>query len=301
MDIYTFVMIWVCIIGLCFGSFYNVVILRSLSGESIVLPPSKCPKCNHKLYFWQNIPVLSYIFLRGKCYFCKEPISIQYPIIEVLTMVLFAVSFWKFGINYITLFVIFWLSCLLIMTVTDIKEKIVDCNIAIALAVSGIIFYAITGGIHGVFHSILGLVAGVLIMELIARSGFLIAKTRAMGEADSYVAGALGAMFGIYSIIPVLLLSLFVSMLFVVPVFLYNRYRANDKPTCITSVLFILFIVVFYSKWQNYWTLALLMITGLLLIYFVLKGIKNPENRNYLPYVPALSVAAAYMIFFVLF
>ena len=73
-DLQYYILFWVCILGLCFGSFFNVVILRTLSNESIVFPPSKCPKCNNKLLWWHNIPVLSYILLRGKCYFCKEKI-----------------------------------------------------------------------------------------------------------------------------------------------------------------------------------------------------------------------------------
>ena len=300
MDLNTYILIWVCIIGLCLGSFYNVVILRSLSGESIVFPPSKCPKCKHKLYFWHNIPVISYIILRGKCYFCKEKISIQYPVIELLTMVLFCFSYLKFGFDIVTLFVWFWLSCLLIMTVTDIKEKLVDCSIAIALAASGVLFSGIIAGKHGLICSVVGLIAGAVIMEIIARAGFIFAKTRAMGEADTYVAGALGAIFGIFSIVKVLLLSLFVSMIFVIPVFLYNKYRSNDKPVCIMFILFTIAILAFYTQWQNYWTLAAVILTGVLLGYFVLRGVKKTENRNYLPYVPALAVAALYYIFFVI-
>lgn len=300
MDLNTYIMFWVCVLGLCLGSFYNVVILRSLSGESIIFPPSKCPNCNHKLLWWHNIPVLSYILLRGKCYFCKEKISIQYPIIEIITMVMFGLSYWKFGLSYTTVFITIWLSCLLIMTVTDIKEKLVDCNIAILMAISGIIYAGLSAGRHGILHSVLGLIAGVLVMELIARAGFVIAKTRAMGEADTYVAGALGAIFGIYSIIKVLLLSLFASMVFIIPVFLYNKYKSDDKPTCIMSVLFTLSIVIFYAKWQNYWTLGLVALTGFLLTYFVLKGIKQAENRNYLPYVPALAAASVYFIFLII-
>lgn len=83
-DLQYYILFWVCILGLCFGSFFNVVILRTLSNESIVFPPSKCPKCNNKLLWWHNIPVLSYILLRGKCYFCKEKISIQYPVVELI-------------------------------------------------------------------------------------------------------------------------------------------------------------------------------------------------------------------------
>lgn len=300
MDLNTYILIWVCVFGLCLGSFYNVVILRSLSGESIVFPPSKCPRCGNKLKPWHNIPVISFILLRGKCYFCNEKISFQYPIIELLTMFLFGISFLKFGISYITLFVMFWLSCLIIMTATDIKEKLVDCNIAIAMAIGGVIYAGIEGGRHGILISILGLIAGALIMELIARAGFVIAKTRAMGEADTYVAGALGAVFGIYSIVKVLLISLLASMIFVVPVFLYNKYKSGDKHTCIMSVLFALSVIVYYAKWHNYWTLASLVLTGGVLAYFILRGIKQEQSKSYLPYVPALTAAALYYLFFVI-
>ena len=300
MDLYTFVMIWVCVCGLCMGSFYNVVILRSLSGESIVFPPSKCPKCNHKLYFWHNIPVLSYILLKGKCYFCKEKISIQYPIIELLTMILFGLSVWRFGLNYTTIFVILWLSCMLIMVITDIKERVADCNLAIAVAVSGLLYFALFNGWHGVLHSILGLCAGVLIMELIARSGFLIAKTRAMGEADTYVAGAIGAVCGIFMVVKVLLYSLYASMIFIIPVFLYKKYKVGDRLTCILSAIFMLSIIIFYLWLQNYWSLAFLILIGLALAYSIMRGIKNENDRIYLPFVPALAIGLSYYIFFLM-
>ena len=121
-----------------------------------------------------------------------------------------------------------------------------------------------------------------------------------MGEADTYVAGALGAIFGIFSIVKVLLISLFASMIFVIPVFLYNKYKDDDKGTCIMSILFTLSIVTFYTKWQNYWTLSALAVTGILLSFFILKGIKKSKGGNYLPYVPALAAAAIYYIFFVI-
>lgn len=146
MDLFHYVLIWVCLVGLCLGSFYNVVILRSLSNESIVFPPSKCPKCGNKLYFWHNIPVLSYILLRGKCYFCKEKISIQYPLIEITTMVLFVLVYLKFGISWTTLFMLFYVSGFLIMTVTDLKEQIVDCNIAIAICTVALLYAFLAGG-----------------------------------------------------------------------------------------------------------------------------------------------------------
>ena len=295
-----YILFWICILGLCLGSFFNVVILRSISGESIVYPPSKCPKCGNKLKPWHNIPVLSYIFLRGKCAFCKEKISIQYPIIELLTMFLFVLSYQKFGFSILTLFVIFWLSCIIIMTVTDIKTRLVDCNIAILMAVAGIFYCLISSGLTGLLDSILGLIAGALVVEVIARLGFLIAKTRAMGEADTYVAGALGAIVGLHSILPVLLYGLVASMIFIIPVFLYNRYAAGDKITCIMSILFITTIIGAKIYPDNILIVALMMIIGLMLTGSILMSMKSEENRNYLPYVPALSAGFLYFLFFVL-
>ena len=297
-DTFYYFLFWVCILGLCFGSFFNVVILRSLSGESIVFPPSKCPKCGNKLLFWHNIPVLSYILLRGKCYFCKEKISIQYPLVELAAMLLFAFAFVKFGISITTLFAMFWVSCLIIMTGTDIKEQLVDCNIAIIMGISGIIFNIINAGAMGIAHSLTGILIGGLILELIARAGYLFTDSRAMGEADTYVAGALGAIFG-QDIIVVLLLGLLTSMVFILPVFFYKQFKNNNKLTCILGVIFGLAFVIFQT-WQNYYTLAIFAIIGLTLAFSILKNLNHTEERNYLPYVPALAIGALIFLFFII-
>lgn len=296
-DTYHYLLFWICVIGLCLGSFFNVVILRTLSNESIVFPPSKCPKCGNKLLFWHNIPVLSYILLRGKCYFCKEKISIQYPIVEILTMLLFGVTFVKFGISVTTIFALFWISCLIIMTGTDIKEKLVDCNLAIIMGISGIVYNFLVGGKIGAMYSVIGLVVSALILELVARSGYLFAKTRAMGEADTYVAAALGAIFG-KSVLLVLIFSLIASMIFILPVFFYNQYKQDNKFTCISGILFFVAILAYQTLWQNYYSFAALFIIGLCLVISILKGLGQTENRNYLPYVPALTAGALYFLFF---
>ena len=296
-DTYHYLLFWICIIGLCLGSFFNVVILRTLTNESIVFPPSKCPKCGNRLLFWHNIPVLSYILLRGKCYFCKEKISIQYPIVELLTMILFGTTFIKFGLNITTIFALFWISCLIIITGTDIKEKLVDCNLAIAMGVSGIIYNYLNAGLSGFINSIIGLIVGALILELVAHSGYLFAKTRAMGEADTYVAAALGAIFG-KNILLVLAFSLIASMIFILPVFFYNQYKQNNKFTCISGILFFVTILIYQTLWQNYYSFAALLIVGLCLVVSILKGLNHAENRNYLPFVPALTSGALYYLFF---
>jgi len=291
-----YILFWVCILGLCLGSFYNVVILRSLSNESIVFPASKCPKCQNKLKPWHNIPVLSYIFLRGKCAFCKEKISIQYPIIEIITMCLFALSFIKFGLTFKTLFAMIISSCLIIMTMTDLKEKLVDCNIAIGLAIVGLFYGWLING--NIVDSVLGLIVGVAIIEAIAWSGFLIAKTRALGEADTYVAGALGACFGFNGLLLILMYSLVASMIFIIPMFLYKQFKNGNKLTCILFILFVLSALIFKTVIQNWFSFGVLVILGLALTFTILKNIKSEENHLYLPLVPAFAMGALYFLFF---
>ena len=97
------ILLYLFLLGLFVGSFYNVVALRLCKNESIVFPGSHCVNCNHKLAWYELIPVFSYIGLRGKCKKCKIHISIQYPIIEFLTGVLFALSFYIFGFSLQTL------------------------------------------------------------------------------------------------------------------------------------------------------------------------------------------------------
>jgi len=292
----SFILPWIAIIGLCLGSFYNVVILRSLTNESIVLPPSKCPKCGNKLKPWHNIPVLSYIFLGGKCAFCKEKISLQYPMIEIFTMLLFVVSFLKFGLEWKTLFTIILSSALLIMSMTDLKEKLVDCNIAIGIAIVGFLYNFFINGF--LLESIYGLLAGILIMEILARLGFLFTKDRAFGEADTYVSGALGACFGLSGLGQILLYTLITSMLFIIPMFIYKQYKKNNKLICILFILFILTTLLYKLLIQNLLTFSLLICISILLSILILKNLKKDAEPMYLPLVPAFSIAALYFLFF---
>ena len=291
------VLTFIAVIGLCLGSFYNVVIIRSLKDESIVFPASKCPHCEHPLYFWHNIPILSYLILRGKCYFCNEKISFQYPLVEFITMLFFILSYMKFGISLTLAFSLIWLSLLLIMTVTDFKEKLVDCTLAIAMAISGVIYSFLTFGVNGLINSALAIIAAIILMELIARSGYLITKSRAMGEADTYVAAAIGSVCGIKNLLYVLAYGLIASMIIILPIFLYNRFKQNDKTTCILSILFILGFLVF-KTFNNIYIFIIILILAILLIISILKNMKSKSDLTYLPYVPALFAGFLYYLFF---
>jgi prepilin signal peptidase PulO-like enzyme (type II secretory pathway) len=115
----------VFILGLVMGSFFNVIGIRLLKGESLAFPPSHCTSCGHKLGPLDLIPVLSYIFLRGKCRYCKNQISPIYCIGELLTGITFAFLFWRFNLSVELLIHLVIGSMLVISVITDIQEKIV--------------------------------------------------------------------------------------------------------------------------------------------------------------------------------
>ena len=226
---------FIFIIGLCVGSFMNVVILRTVSEESIVFPGSKCPKCQTPLKWYHNIPVFSYLFLRGKCGFCKEKISIQYPIVELITAVLFVALFLRFCIPFDPFFglsainpisfsqimiYIFTLivTCLFIAIAgTDILEKKVSDAHTLPLIGLGILYsltcaiisfigYTKANGLPKidldffltcpVLYCLAASILGFLIIEAISRLGLVTVGARAFGEGDSYIAAGIGSVFG---------------------------------------------------------------------------------------------------------
>ena len=164
---------FIFIIGLVIGSFLNVVILRTVSGESIVFPGSKCPRCQNSLKWYHNIPLLSYIFLKGKCAYCKEHISIQYPIVEFMTGCIFSGLFIKFCIPFDPLFGIYEFtaisisqficyvfsliaSCLFIIIAgTDFIEMKVADKHTYSLICTGILFGTVCACISRDWHVIL--------------------------------------------------------------------------------------------------------------------------------------------------
>lgn len=317
----------VFITGLCIGSFLNVVILRTLSEESIVFPASKCPKCQTPLKWWHNIPVISYILLRGKCAFCKEPISIQYPIIELITGIIYTILFMKFGVSFDTLFAWIFAALLIVIAGTDIKEKVVydvhtytliGFGLLYAVVVTATAIYQIhVAGTPIEFSkyillnnplsmSILGAIEGALILEICARAGYLVAGTRAFGEGDTFIAAGLGALFGWRTLLVVLALSVLIQVVLFLPIFVKGLIQNKDFKTLVSFVLFCAYAITFYSL-QHFriitpeniiiYTIGALILAalGITSCIFIFKGLREkPENRTYLPFGPAM-VAAAFI------
>lgn len=294
------------VIGLCVGSFLNVVILRGLSGESIVLPPSKCPKCNNKLKWYDNIPVLSYMFLRGKCRFCKEHISWQYPLVELITAALFVLMLIKFDFTLTTLFMWAIVALFVVMSVTDLKEQVIITKHAYILIGIGIIYNIVVN--HDYILPLIGAAVGFLTMELLARSGSFLVHQRAFGEGDSYIAAAIGSVIGWKIFLISLAVAVVLQTILVLPSFLYSMYKNRQSTLLLTFFAFILLAA--YVDYNDtafviynwiYWVLfALFVITGASLIFQIFKFTRNAVLKT-IPFGPAMLIGAFVCIYFDIF
>jgi len=129
------------ILGLCVGSFLNVCLLRWKSGEPIAVPPSRCPSCRHFLSWYENIPVLSFLALRGKCLSCHSPISWQYPAVESATGLLFLVCALRYQDPFQVLSGFFFGSLLILLVVSDLKWRLLPHVFNNLLALTGFFFH----------------------------------------------------------------------------------------------------------------------------------------------------------------
>jgi leader peptidase (prepilin peptidase)/N-methyltransferase len=189
----------VFIYGLIFGSFYNVCIYRIPNKKSIAFPPSSCGNCNHKLHLIDLIPIASYVFLKGRCRYCNEKISIQYPLIELFTGLLFLFSYIQFGMSIMFIKSVVLVSIVLIVSMIDFKHYIIPDSISLLTFVLGIIFNLIIRDIS----------IKSLIFAFILGGGFLfvIALIGPMGGGDIKIMAGFALFLGFEKTILALLLS----------------------------------------------------------------------------------------------
>ncbi len=170
------------IIGALIGSFGNVVIYRLPAKKSVVWPRSSCPKCGHMIRPWENIPIISWLFLRGKCSNCKNPISIRYPLIEALTAAGFVALALRFpvesyGYTVFPLLAIY--AMMVIMSMIDIDHYILPDSLtlpALVVAIMGTFIYAPESGLPALMPALAGGAIGAGIIALINRVGSLVLR-----------------------------------------------------------------------------------------------------------------------------
>lgn len=240
----------VFLLGLLVGSFLNVVILRlpprlewswrqeareilalpevyDLKPAGLAVERSACPKCNRQLKAWENIPLLSFLLLRGKCHSCQAPISIQYPLVELLTGLLFAVCIWRFGVTLQGGLAITFTAALIALSGIDLRTGLLPDQITQPLLWLGLLASLYTVYIDTV-SAILGASIGYLSLWTVTRLFKLITSKDGMGAGDFKLLAVIGAWCGFKAILPVIFLS---SLVGAIIGFIWLKTAGKHKDT----------------------------------------------------------------------
>lgn len=196
------------VLGAAVGSFLNVIIHRLPEDRSIILPASHCPACSQAIRFYDNIPLVSYLILKGRCRRCGQPISARYPLVELLTAILSLMAFWKFGpsAQYVCAFL--FICALVAITFIDLDHQIIPD--VISLPGIPLFFLAAVFVMNLRFlDAFLGFLIGGGVLYGIALVYELITKREGMGGGDIKLLAMIGAFLGWQSLLIVLLVGSF--------------------------------------------------------------------------------------------
>ncbi len=197
--------IFVFLLGACIGSFLNVCIYRLPREESVVYKPSHCPGCGNKLGVPDLVPILSYIFLRGRCRHCGSPISAQYPLVELITALLFLAAYTAWGISWHTASMWVFLAVLVSVSVVDMHHRIIPDEILLVGTILGLPLIFLTSLNHLISGLIGFMAAGLLLLAIavISKGG--------MGGGDIKLSAVMGLFLGWQSAAVALFLSFLIG------------------------------------------------------------------------------------------
>jgi leader peptidase (prepilin peptidase)/N-methyltransferase len=196
-------MVFVFLFAICIGSFLNVCIYRMGREQSIIAPASHCPSCKHPIRWYDNIPLISYIVLRGRCRDCHGPISLRYFLVELLTGVLFLMLYHRFGLS-VSFFVFAVFVCgLIIATFVDVDFQIIPDEVSVGGLVVGLAASVIFPQVQhmpthllGLRASLLGIVVGGGTLWILGLAGDFIFKKESMGGGDIKLLAMVGSFLG---------------------------------------------------------------------------------------------------------
>ncbi|KTD75074.1 prepilin peptidase [Legionella waltersii] len=267
------------IISLVVGSFLNVVIYRlpiMLHDEwkeqaaelfnhdvengkpkiNLFLPRSFCPNCNAKIKSWQNIPILSYLFLKGRCAECKSPIPLRYPMIELLTGLLSLYAAWHFGITLHLLFSLLFIWILIPLIFIDLDHQLLPDSLTLSLLWIGLI--ANTWGIFTPLpNAVISCAGAYLTLWIFIKLFYLVTGKVGMGHGDFKLFAAFGAWFG-WIYLPLILLLSSVSGAIIGIIYLKTQHKSKDTSIPYGPFLSVAGIVsLFWGNTIIYWYLSL--------------------------------------------
>ena len=193
--------------GACIGSFLNVVIYRVPLGQSIVSPPSRCPKCGNRLPWYDNLPILGWVLLGGRCRQCKNPISIQYPIVELITALLFVLVVWLTPPGPLMVSRLLFVCILIALFGIDLEHQILPNSITLPGIVAGVLLSFIAP--PGWRDALLGVLLGAGILYAIAGAYYLWRRQEGLGMGDVKMLAMIGAFLGWKAVLVTMVVSSF--------------------------------------------------------------------------------------------
>jgi leader peptidase (prepilin peptidase)/N-methyltransferase len=183
------------ILGLCVGSFLNVCILRLPHDQSLIRPPSTCPSCKQRIVWRDNIPLVSWLLLRGKCRWCRAPISIQYPLIEASVGIMWAVALAAYGPTVRALAAALFGTILLGIAITDARHYLIPDEFSVGGLALGLLL-SLPGGLAGFREAVIGAAVGFALLYGVAVAGRWVFGQEAMGGGDIKMMAMVGAFVG---------------------------------------------------------------------------------------------------------
>lgn len=210
------------VLGLSIGSFLNVCIVRLPNDMSLLRPPSTCPRCKHPIAWHDNIPVVSWLLLKGRCRHCGEPISAQYPIIEAAVGVIWVAAVLFYGVTMHALAAALFATLLLGIAVTDGRHYLIPDEYTWGGLVLGL-GLSLVGGVNGFLHSVLGAGVGFVLLFAVARAGQWAFKEEAMGGGDIKMMAMVGSFLGWKGVLLTVFLGALLGSLIFVPLSLRKK------------------------------------------------------------------------------
>jgi len=219
----------VTLLGLAFGSFSNVLINRLPLGLSIITP-SHCPQCKTNIKFYDNIPVLAYLLLKGQSRCCQKPISVQYPLIEILIALLAVASFSYYGFIMATFTIFLLATSLVILFMTDFKEYIIPNSITYPLAAIGLLLSVLELNPLGTLtvDSLVGGIASGLLFFLISKAYFYLKKRDGLGLGDVKMIAMLGFWLGVEAILMIIIVSSILGIIVGLSLIVAKKIEAQE-------------------------------------------------------------------------
>jgi leader peptidase (prepilin peptidase)/N-methyltransferase len=244
------------ILGAMIGSFLNVCIYRLPKEESIIWPRSHCPACKKTIRFYDNIPLISYLLLRGRCRYCKGPISIQYPLVEGVTALSSLFLFMKFGPSLSYLFYFAFVAALIAITVIDLHHQIIPDGISLPGIGVGLLASLVIPQIT-FFNSLMGILLGGGSLFLVATLYEWIFKREGMGGGDVKLLAMVGAFLGWKPVIVTILLSSLIGSITGILIMILKgrdfKYAIPFGPFLSLGAVIALFYGESLIRWYFYW------------------------------------------------